>query len=300
MVCLVKVVDTGRFVPACDTQVFEGMVIESETPEVQDLRRNALELLLGDHLGDCHAPCRLVHPEYLDLPRMIHLIAEGKFQEAGAIAAQHVPADSDKAPPWEKACRRGRFDKPVAIDRLIRFAAGQNGADASTDTLDAKPWTVTMGALNDEEKAQYIRNASDRDQVRPAAGDEYTASEAQSEAERCLHCDCRMTGDCRLWDWSIRLGADPGAYRKRVRNYRLDDSHPAIIFEPGKCIRCGICIQIAEAAEQRPGLSHLGRGFDGSVAPPFEGTMGDALDQETALKCADSCPTAALMRKDNR
>jgi NADH dehydrogenase/NADH:ubiquinone oxidoreductase subunit G len=62
MVCLVKDLRTGKFLPACATTVWDGLAVESETDEVHAMRRTALELLLGDHLGDCEAPCRLAHP----------------------------------------------------------------------------------------------------------------------------------------------------------------------------------------------------------------------------------------------
>src|SRR6185369_17529140 len=45
-VCLVKV--NGKLVPSCGTKVASGMVIESETEEVHEARRTALELLTSD------------------------------------------------------------------------------------------------------------------------------------------------------------------------------------------------------------------------------------------------------------
>jgi NADH dehydrogenase/NADH:ubiquinone oxidoreductase subunit G len=64
LVCLVKL--DGRFVPSCAVPVEEGMVIESETEEVQAMRQSALELLLSDHIGHCRTcgegrkKCRLL------------------------------------------------------------------------------------------------------------------------------------------------------------------------------------------------------------------------------------------------
>ena len=47
----------GRSSPSCATAAADGMDVESETEEVRQLRRTALELLLSDHVGDCLAPC---------------------------------------------------------------------------------------------------------------------------------------------------------------------------------------------------------------------------------------------------
>ena len=61
-VCLVKVQRNGQghIVPSCGTRVEEGLVVESETEEIRDLRRTALELLFSDHVGDCVSPCQRI------------------------------------------------------------------------------------------------------------------------------------------------------------------------------------------------------------------------------------------------
>ncbi len=51
MACVMKVTATGSIVPSCATPAEDGLVVESETPEVRALRRTALELLLSDHAG---------------------------------------------------------------------------------------------------------------------------------------------------------------------------------------------------------------------------------------------------------
>src|SRR6266478_4764779 len=55
LVCRAKI--NGNLVPSCGTKVQAGMVVESETEEVHEARRTALELLFSDHVGDCLAPC---------------------------------------------------------------------------------------------------------------------------------------------------------------------------------------------------------------------------------------------------
>ena len=78
-------------------------------------------------------------------------------------------------------------------------------------------------------------------------------------------------------------------------------------YEPGKCIKCGLCIKIAAAASERPGLTFVSRGFDVRVAAPFSpATCGQGLPpaqvqglsvldlKNTARQCAAACPTGAL------
>ena len=59
MVCVVKNCTTGEVVPACATAVAEGMVIDAESEEMVELRRQSLELLLSDHIAVCRPPCDL-------------------------------------------------------------------------------------------------------------------------------------------------------------------------------------------------------------------------------------------------
>ena len=72
LVCVVRVDGSPRLVPACATTVAEGMTVESETDEIRAARRMALELLLGDHAGDCVAPCQMACPAGMDLS-LIHI-----------------------------------------------------------------------------------------------------------------------------------------------------------------------------------------------------------------------------------
>ena len=77
LVCMVKVCNEDRLVPACATQAVDGMEIESETEEVHRVRRTALELLLSDHVGDCLAPCQFMCPARMDIPQMLRRITAG-------------------------------------------------------------------------------------------------------------------------------------------------------------------------------------------------------------------------------
>ena len=121
MVCVVKVRRPDRLVPSCGAPAEDGMVVESETDEVREARRDALELLLSDHLGDCEAPCQTICPASLDIPRMLRHIAAGEVREAYALArdALVLPATLGRIcpAPCEKGCRRGERDEALAIDR---------------------------------------------------------------------------------------------------------------------------------------------------------------------------------------
>ena len=59
MVCLVKDLKTETLFPSCVMQANPGMELSASDPEVLAARRQALELLFSDHVGDCEAPCSL-------------------------------------------------------------------------------------------------------------------------------------------------------------------------------------------------------------------------------------------------
>ena len=124
----------------------------------------------------------------------------------------------------------------------------------------------------------------------------YTDDQARSEAARCLKCDCLRADDCRLRQAAQALGAKPARYKGQRRSYELDDSHPDVVYESGKCILCGLCVQIARDAGEELGLALGGRGFATKVAVPFGRPLAEGL-RRCAAQCVAACPTGALAFK---
>jgi len=65
------------------------------------------------------------------------------------------------------------------------------------------------------------------------------------------------------------------------------------VFEPGKCILCGICVKLTELAREPLGLTFIGRGFDVRIGTSLNGTIEEGL-QKVAAECVKHCPTGAL------
>jgi predicted molibdopterin-dependent oxidoreductase YjgC len=150
-----------------------------------------------------------------------------------------------------------------------------------------------------EEKEEYLKEATPDHAVDPSAGylAGFTEEEARREAARCLHCDCRKQDDCKLRIHSEVYYSDrkrfAGSARRPVtRNVQ----HDLVVYEPGKCIRCGRCVSITAMRKESLGLTFVGRGFDVRVAAPFGEALGNAL-AETAVECAEACPTGAISMK---
>lgn len=132
MVCLVKDNRNGSLIPSCSLRALEGMDISSETPDVLNARKQSLELLFSDHVGDCEAPCSLACPAGMNIPLMNRLLGEGRFTDAlnvvkEEIALPHILGYICPAP-CEKACRRKQVDNPVSVCLLKRVSAS-SGTD---------------------------------------------------------------------------------------------------------------------------------------------------------------------------
>ena len=127
-----------------------------------------------------------------------------------------------------------------------------------------------------------------------ASGVEVAA--AAEQAARCLHCDCRALTTCRLRRYSALYGADPRRFKAERRTYEQDIRHADILFEPGKCIDCGLCVQITAAGGEDLGLTYIGRGFDVRIGVPLGHSAAEAL-AKVAAECVAACPTAAIAWK---
>ena len=126
-VCVVKDCKTGRFLPSCSACPAPGQEISSNTDEVWDMRRTALNLLLSEHSGDCEAPCTLACPAHAAVEEYVRAGRQGDFLKALTIIKERIPLPMTigrVCPRFcEKDCRRNVYGKPVAINDFKRLAA---------------------------------------------------------------------------------------------------------------------------------------------------------------------------------
>lgn len=468
LVCLVKI--NGKLVPSCGTKAAPEMVVESETAEVHEARRTALELLLSDHVGDCLSPCQRLCPLQLNIPLLLRQVKTGQMTAASQTIRNALPLPAVLGRlchhPCEQGCRRNTWDSSVAIrdleqrfadedlasaspvvpwrmppsgksvviigagpaglaaayyllrdghrctivdrnsraggallaalseeklpaeilqaeiDRLIQLGAqfkfgislgkdltfegllrgfdtvlvavgeisrlegeslaldmtktgikvdadtyqtnragvfaagravkpmnqlvramadGQSAAQCINQFLSGKrirpgekPFSSIMGRLSQEELHEFLSNADLIDRLDACdISCSFSDKEARTEAGRCLHCDCHASGNCALQSYAQQYGADPGRYRQQRRSFEQYQFGNGIRFEPGKCIRCGICVKLTELANEPLGLAFAGRGFDVRVSAPFDQTFQAGLGN-AAQECVEACPTGAI------
>jgi ferredoxin len=174
-----------------------------------------------------------------------------------------------------------------------RFLGGKNPA------LPPKKFNSILGKLKDGEIEEFMKAACASPRTVPSQGHNagFANDEALKESNRCLRCDCGKSETCLLRKYAEHYKADKLRYRGRARkNFTKETRHTDVIYESGKCIKCGRCVRIAEKTGERLGLSFIGRGFDISVGVPFDQPLSEGLEK-AAAKCTEHCPTGALSFK---
>ena len=199
----------------------------------------------------------------------------------------------------------------IAIEQMI------NGQDV---TGERKRFNSTIGKLLPDEFNEYLkedqRNAlntpdsgaglkiPDMQDSKPTylQNKETGLDPAQAilEAAGCLHCDCRKPDNCKLRDYSDLYKVSKKRYnyspRKPLKKYI---QHGLVIYEPGKCIKCGICVRLTAKYQETFGFTFIGRGFDTVIGVPFNENIGKAL-VSTAKKVVEACPTGALSNMEDK
>jgi NADPH-dependent glutamate synthase beta subunit-like oxidoreductase/ferredoxin len=157
-----------------------------------------------------------------------------------------------------------------------------------------------MPVPNEEELSEYLKESSADPVVDPAGGylTGYTAEEASREARRCLHCDCRKPVSCKLRKYAAEYEADRRRYLGPERKIMIRQvQHDLVIWEPEKCIKCGLCVSITKVNQEPLGLAFVRRGFDVGINVPFGESLRAGLTT-SARECVTACPTGALALKD--
>lgn len=155
-----------------------------------------------------------------------------------------------------------------------------------------------FGKLLPDEFVEYMKESVEGKRAEPAdIKTGLSREQVIAEAKRCLHCDCREIDNCSLRDLSEAYKANQRRFysseRKKIVKHFQND---AVIYEPAKCIKCGICVQITAEYSEDYGFTFIGRGFDVEIGVPFNKSVKTGLEK-VAVEAAEACPTGALTIK---
>lgn len=155
-----------------------------------------------------------------------------------------------------------------------------------------------FGKLVSAEFSEYLKESHEGKRLEPSVpADGFTPEQVMEEAARCLHCDCRDMYTCRLRIYSDRYDAQQKRFKPETRSVCTKvDQHDMVIYEPSKCIKCGICVRMTEKHSEKFGMTFIGRGFEVEVGIPFSEPLKNGLTK-VALEVADACPTGAIAKK---
>ena len=112
------------------------------------------------------------------------------------------------------------------------------------------------------------------------------------------HASCRgcpSGGRCEVQKIMANLRID----RRRVKRLRppkeelpLETLNPSLDYDPNKCVRCGICVQICGDLFGTSCLYFVERGYGIKIA-----FFGDESKCESCLECVTRCPVGVLIPK---
>jgi ferredoxin len=184
-------------------------------------------------------------------------------------------------------------------------AQGKTAALAVHDFLRGRQYEKPGRVFNsrfekllEAEYEEYLKECSASKRVLPLGAAGFSEDEAIREARRCMHCDCRKQDNCKLRNYADAYHIDRKRYMvgdRRAMTRQIQ--HDLIVYEPEKCIKCGLCVDISNQEGEKFGLAFEGRGFDVAIKASLGVSLGESLSH-AAVKCANACPTGAMSLND--
>ncbi|MDP2919496.1 MAG: 2Fe-2S iron-sulfur cluster-binding protein [Dehalococcoidia bacterium] len=117
-----------------------------------------------------------------------------------------------------------------------------------------------------------------------------------SHALDCGHCLKNRNCELQRIAHHLRVSLKPRILRKILRDLPVDDSHPAFIYDPNKCVLCGRCIWVCRNHVKSGVFGFAHRGFQRRVTTFGDEPMGRS-DCDGCLECVRVCPTGALVER---
>jgi len=112
-------------------------------------------------------------------------------------------------------------------------------------------------------------------------------------SHNCNCTTCEKSGACHLQELANQFGVNKIRFGDNREVASFDDSSPAVVRDPSKCILCGDCVRVCEETIGMGIIDFARRGYNMSVVPAFD----RKLSQTKCISCGQCsavCPTGAI------
>ena len=222
-----------------------------------------------------NVPCLSACPVGTDAGAYVHLIAQGRFEEAFHVARGPNPLTSVCgricAAPCEDACRRGHIDEPVQIRSLKRFLTERHGVEGVAPLVDSVLKAGDAPCIQGDAYVHRLRALGDGGRRRAAVIGGGPAGLA------CAHDLAVLGHSVTIIEATHQLG---GMMRQGIPIYRL--SRDLLELEIGAIRSLGVQVELGQGLSAERTLDDLlEEGFDAVFLATGTG-QGRSLEVEGA------------------
>jgi len=301
-------------------QGVECVRVATEAEKLREIEGSAFSLAGTVVIATGYAPRPGESPEYLSIAGGARLRAnfytgrtrrDGVFAAGDAVAGAqsviHAVAGGKRTALAVDAWLRGqdleKLEEQLAVYNSLPYLeqlkdAGQIGtlgqrlAERSPVWLKMGTSAETAARANMPKVTKAKRLAATDVEVEKGL----SLAAAQTEAKRCLQCECPSLGECDLQRLGVEYGITTNELAVKgglVRVVEPQHEHPFIRRDMNRCIACGRCVRVCRDVAGPACYDFTGRGFTINVDTPY----GEALqlaDCITCGRCVTVCPTGAL------
>ncbi len=107
---------------------------------------------------------------------------------------------------------------------------------------------------------------------------------------------CEKSGNCELQAMAYRFGITAPRYPYMFPKREVDASHPDILIDHNRCIRCARCVRASRDLDGKEVFGFVNRGPHKELAVNARARLADTTADVTD-KAVEVCPVGAILKK---
>ena len=112
-------------------------------------------------------------------------------------------------------------------------------------------------------------------------------------SHNCNCTTCEKSGACHLQELANQFGVNKVRFGDNREVSEMDDSSPAVVRDPSKCILCGDCVRVCEETIGMNIIDFAKRGYNMQIMPAFNRKLAETKCISCG-QCSAVCPTGAI------